>query len=55
MARQCRVETPPSIGSVHSIASGVRSAFFDGLIDEVYVFSTALTASETADLASGIR
>ena len=28
-----------NIGAFEALASGARSAFFDGLIDEVYIFA----------------
>jgi len=40
-----------NIGAFQAFASGDRSAFFDGMIDEVYVFDRALTATEIANLA----
>lgn len=40
-----------NIGAFEALASGARSAFVDGLIDEVYIFDRALTEAEIADLA----
>ena len=41
-----------NIGSAESFAGGARSAFFSGLVDEVYVFDKALTDDEIAGFAA---
>ena len=43
--------TPVNIGAAEANVSGSRFAFFDGHIDEAYVFDRALTDSEIASLA----
>ena len=40
------------IGAAEAFADGQRSAFFSGLLDEVYIFDQALTADQIADLAT---
>ena len=40
------------IGAAEAFANGQRSAFFSGLLDEVYIFDQALTADQIADLAT---
>jgi hypothetical protein len=40
-----------NIGSAEAFASGSRSAFFSGALDEVYIFDGALTQGEIAVLA----
>ena len=47
-------EVPINIGSFEAFISGERSAFFDGLIDEVYIFDRALSDTELADLFNGV-
>ena len=42
-----------NIGAFRAFAGGQRSAFFSGLIDEVYVFDRALNAVEIQALISG--
>ena len=41
-----------NIGSAESFAGGARSAFFSGLVDELYVFDKALTDDEIAGFAA---
>ncbi len=43
--------TPVNIGSAEANVSGNRFAFFDGLIDEAYVFDRALSPAEINHLA----
>jgi hypothetical protein len=40
-----------NIGSFEAFASGNRAGFFDGMIDEVYIFDRVLTPAEIAQLA----
>lgn len=42
-----------NIGSAEAFADGNRSAFFGGLVDEIYIFNGALTESQIGDLMSG--
>ncbi len=42
------------IGAAEKVASfGGRAGFFDGLLDEVYIFDRALTETEIGVLAGG--
>lgn len=45
--------TPVNIGALEAISDGSRPFFYDGLIDEVYIFGRALSGTEIADLAAG--
>jgi hypothetical protein len=42
---------PVNIGAAEAFASGQRSALFDGLIDEVYIFDRALSPADVSRLA----
>jgi hypothetical protein len=43
------------IGAAEKVTSfGGRAGFFDGMIDEVYVFDRALDDTEVADLFNGV-
>ena len=44
---------PVNIGAAQAFASGNRSAFFGGMADEIYIFDTALTQHQIADLMAG--
>ena len=46
--------TPVDIGALEAISNGTRPYYFDGLIDEVYIFDRVLAAAEIAELASGL-
>jgi hypothetical protein len=49
------VDVDPSVAvAVGSQPPGAGGRYFDGLIDDVRITSRALSASEIADLASGM-